>query len=564
MSAIDYDVDNYSISELLAILGLTFDFNLSSDTITQSQITDINTQVQTSVNRYKRQFIAQPQLVLFFQNIQNKVTQYTSQLSNEIDNENDLEPEYVPNDEQTNDWLSNQYLTQDDPIQTDKITDRNQKVNLYDNMHFPMKQEQIGVNNNFAIDVAQDSLNPNLKNITNRFITLDSRNRLDAYTSTDYTADLSEHVTNVLSLRLYAISIPYTWYTIDYHYGNTCLWITNLGSTFKISLDPGNYTPVTFCVALNAVFLNGPIFITSTNAFATTFFTNPSGTAPNIVTYNSSNSKITFSFAGYKDPGGHDITPIASDATFDSSINPYIQFYDFNGELNCFNGQGCNSSSSFDGSLGWLMGYRLPVVALFVGGNVAPVAIDLFGPKYFTIVLDDFNQNHINNGLITNVVTSNAISMPSYYNTSQPYICSPIINPLSINALAGLTSIAEVEAGLINANMEVLPSAPRTLTNAQIYTINEIIKNKSKNTSNKGKATTNSDTFAILYIKYPLTAAGIAVDFSGQLQDNKRNYFGPVDIDRLRVRLVDDRGYIVNLNGSEWSCSIICETLYQY
>ena len=547
MSAIDYDVDNYSISELLAILGLTFDFNLSSDTITQSQITDINTQVQIVVSRYKRQFIAQPQLVLFFQDIQTKIDQYTSQLSNENENDIDIDLEPEPND----DWLSNQYLTQDDPVQTDKITDRKQKVNLYDNMHFPMKQEQIGVNNNFAIDVVQDSLNPNLKNITNRFITLDSRNRLDAYTSTDYTADLSEHVTNVLSLRLYAISIPYTWYTIDYHYGNTCLWITNLGSTFKISLDPGNYTPVTFCVALNAAFLAAG-------------FTNPSGTAPNIVTYNSNNSKITFSFAGYTDPGGHTITPITSDTTFDSSINPYIQFYDFNGELNCFNGQGCNSSSSFDGSLGWLMGYRLPVVALFVGGNVAPVAIDLFGPKYFTIVLDDFNQNHINNGLITNVVTSNAISMPSYYNTSQPYICSPIINPLSINALAGLTSIAEVEAGLINANMEVLPSAPRTLTNAQIYTINEIIKNKSKNTSNKGKATTNSDTFAILYIKYPLTAAGIAVDFSGQLQDNKRNYFGPVDIDRLRVRLVDDRGYVVNLNGSEWSCSIICETLYQY
>jgi hypothetical protein len=553
MSSIDYNVDNYTISELLAILGLVFDFNLSSDPVTQENIDDINSRVQTAVNRYKRQFIEQPQLVLFFQNIQTKVTQYTSQLSDALQNDSltmDV-PEYLPNNDQTNDWLSNQYLTQDDPVQTDKITDRKQKVNLYDNMHFPMKQEQIGVNNNFAIDVAQDSLNPNLKNITNRFITLDSRNRLDAYTSTDYTADLSEHVTNVLSLRLYAISIPYTWYTIDYHYGNTCLWITNLGSTFKISLDPGNYTTTSFCVALNA-------------SFSVAGFTKVLGTAPNIVTYNSNNSKITFSFAGYTDPNEFAITPIASSATFDSSINPYIQFYDFNGELNCFNGQGCNPSSSFDGSLGWLMGYRIPVIAMFTSGNVAPVAIDLFGPKYFTIVLDDFNQNHINNGLITNVVTSNAISMPSYYNTSQPYVCSPIINPLSINALAGLTSLTEIEAGLINANMEVLPSAPRTLTNAQIYTINEIIKNKSKNTSNKGKATTNSDTFAILYIKYPLTSAGIAVEFSGQLQDNRRNYFGPVDIDRLRLRLVDDRGYVLNLNGSEWSCSIICETLYQY
>jgi hypothetical protein len=553
MSAIDYNVDSYTISELLAILGLTFDFNLSSDPITEENINDINTRVQTSVNRYKKQFAMQPQLVLFFQNIQTKITQYTSQLSDALQND-DLTmdvPEYNPNNEQTNDWLSNQYLTQDDPIQTSKITDRKQKINLYDNMHFPMKQEQIGVNNNFEIPVVQDSLNPNLKNITNRFITLDSRNRLDAYTSTDYTADLSEHVTNVLSLRLYAISIPYTWYTIDYHYGNTCLWIINLGSTFKISLEPGNYTFASFCVALNA-------------AFIATGFEKQGGTVHDIVTYNSNNSKITIDLTGYIDPGGHTITPISSDATFDSSINPYIQFYDFNGELNCFNGQGCNSSSSFDSSLGWLMGYRLPVVALFVSGNTAPVPIDLYGSKYFTIVLDDFNQNHINNGLITNVVTSNAISMPTYYNTSQPYVCSPIINPLSINALAGLTSLTEVEAGLINANMEVLPSAPRTLTTAQIYTINEIIKNKSKNTSNKGKATTNSDTFAILYIKYPLTNTGIAVDFSGQLQDNKRNYFGPVDIDRLRVRLVDDRGYNINLNGSEWSCSIICETLYQY
>jgi hypothetical protein len=116
------------------------------------------------------------------------------------------------------------------------------------------------------------------------------------------------------------------------------------------------------------------------------------------------------------------------------------------------------------------------------------------------------------------------------------------------------------------SNMQILPSAPRTLTNAQMYTINEIIKNKTKNTSSKSRppTSTNSDTFAIIYIKFPLTNAGIAVDFSGQLQDNKRIYFGPVDIDRLRIRLVDDRGYIVNLNGADWSCSIICETLYQY
>jgi hypothetical protein len=54
------------------------------------------------------------------------------------------------------------------------------------------------------------------------------------------------------------------------------------------------------------------------------------------------------------------------------------------------------------------------------------------------------------------------------------------------------------------------------------------------------------------------------VEFSGSLQDNKRTYFGPVNIDRMRVRLLDDKGNILNLNGAEWSISIISENLYQY
>ena len=65
--------------------------------------------------------------------------------------------------------------------------------------------------------------------------------------------------------------------------------------------------------------------------------------------------------------------------------------------------------------------------------------------KYFTIVLDDYNQNNINTRPITNVVTSNAIPLPEYFNSSQPYICTPAVPPLSINALGNLTSITEVE-----------------------------------------------------------------------------------------------------------------------
>jgi len=95
--------------------------------------------------------------------------------------------------------------------------------------------------------------------------------------------------------------------------------------------------------------------------------------------------------------------------------------------------------------------------------------------------------------------------------------------------------------------------------------INEIIKNRKMNTSYKLKAPNNSDTFSLLPIKYGgLNVGDMYVDFSGSLQDNPRIYFGPVNIDRLRIRLVDDMGRTVNLHGVDWSITLISENLYQY
>ena len=39
----------------------------------------------------------------------------------------------------------------------------------------------------------------------------------------------------------------------------------------------------------------------------------------------------------------------------------------------------------------------------------------------------------------------------------------------------------------------------------------------------------------------------LLVEFSGSLQDNMRTYFGPVNIERMAVKLFDDKGNILNL-----------------
>jgi hypothetical protein len=56
----------------------------------------------------------------------------------------------------------------------------------------------------------------------------------------------------------------------------------------------------------------------------------------------------------------------------------------------------------------------------------------------------------------------------------------------------------------------------------------------------------------------------VLVENANSLTFNTRNYFGPVDIERVEVKLLDDKGNLVQLNGSEWSFSIITTQLYQY
>lgn len=564
----DYNVDNYTISELLAIIDL--------DDPTEKQIIDTT---KTYIDRFTKE--NSTDLVTFFKDIQSKLLQYINELQT-----GGKDAEYQPDSKQTDEWYKYQALPQNNPVQRDKNTDRIQKVDVYDSNHVPMNREQLGVANTKNVPIAQDTLNPNLENVISRFINLDSQFRQSAggvdTLSTDYTLNLSDQLKNVLSLRLYSFQIPFTWYVIDNQYGNTCFWVTNTSNTFKIFIPPGNYSPTTFCSAIDTAFKT---IITPPYVKAFTHLVVP---APAIATYNSSNGKITLNLTDWIDPANNTIVSIPQTNTFDSATDAYFTFFDFTGKLNCLSDEiSCAVENiSFNGTLGWLMGFRLPIVPVFSTPGTTSISIlDLHGPKYLILAIDDYNNNHINNGLVTITDITTKLSIPSYYNTSQPYICNPIVaNVSSLTSINNVGNISTQEAAINGLNQiniintlqdklnlsytnvqTILPSAPRTLTQAQIYTINEISKNREKNTSYRAKAPTCSDTFALIPIKRGgLSIGDTYVDFSGSMQDNKRIYFGPVDIDRMRIRLLDDRGFLLDLHGIDWCVTLISENLYQY
>jgi hypothetical protein len=480
------------------------------------------------IEKYTRE--RNDRMIIFLNEIQEKLLDYAKQLKT-----SEADAEYGPAQKQTEEWLKNiESLPQSNKVQTDKITDRLQKIGVYSNNHLPMNRETLGVNNTYDLPVAQDGkLNPTLKNTTQRLIVLDSFFRQESSgpsISTDYTLDLSDHLTDVLSLRLWSIEVPLTYYVIDVNYGNTCFWVSDISggviNNIPISIPSGNYIPGTFVTALN-------------DAFILAGFTFTSPVIP--VSYNSSNYKITMKL------NGGTYTPPSSSTTtaFTISTATRLIFFDPTITLQCETT--CVQNGLYiNQTLGWLMGYHNTIdgtIPIDTSGNIADSVLDLNGPRYFILALDDYNQNHLNNGLVSITEPSKVVKLPSYYSPDQPYICEP-------------SQFGQVA--------QLIQSSPRTLTQSQIYTINEILKNNVNNMELRAKAPTTTDVFAIIPIKQSQNGGTLYVDFSGQLQDNRRTYFGPVDIDRMRIRLLNDKGNVVNLNGADWAITIISENLYQY
>lgn len=587
---IDTTIENYTLSELMAIAELQ-----------ELNPPEIVKKTNVYINRFKK---SNPKLSAFFVEVQSELLHYAQGSiagNDDEDAEYDDEGEHHDDDDNTKkivvenyenmsdsknpsnnkqqtDWDQNQYLQQSDKKQTDKITNRQQTTKTFGNSQVPMKQEQVATTDTFQVPVKQDSLNPNLKNVTNRFVNLDSQFR--KYTngietsSTDYTLDLSDTLKNVLSMRLYSYHIPQTWYAIDSFYGNTCFWIVDNanGNTYQIPIvmPSGNYLSAQFVIKLTTVFKNAGFDFSNTVV--------PSGiTAP--VYYDVNSGKITLSLYNgtYSEDGGATILFTITDLT-------QIVFYDFESKLvcqgNCFN----KSNHYLNSTLGWVMGYRMPYIEVLSEGNVAPAALDLNGTKYLILVVDDYNQNRINNNIVSISKFSNTLKLPSYYNNDLTYTCTTpqevgnnlqeLIAGVTIDSYLNFQTTNPLNGLLVGGkyNQEyqdtqiVTPSAPRVLTQSQIYTINEISKNRNNNTKYLATAPSSGDVLAILPIKISPTipTGSMIIEFSGILQDNKRIYFGPVDIDRMAVKLLDDKGNVLNLNGCDYSIMLICECLYQY
>lgn len=360
----------------------------------------------------------------------------------------------------------------------------------------------------FASEIKEGDINPLVNKTEKRFIVLDSQYLPEGVSKTNYVANLSEKMKRIIKIKLHSYSIPFNWYLISNQKRNNMIYLLlQDGEKATITIDDGNYNLTQIVTELNLK-IKSKLNINT-----------------NTVTYNENTGKIKFSF----NVTGLEIKKIIF---FDQSEPNLLSNDD-----NIFS----TLRSYKNLTLGWMLGFREDDVNVIETGNISDAIPDLKGPRYLYLIVDDFKRNHTTNNLVTITNIDENISIPSYFNHHMP------LNETNCN----------------NNIVTVLPSAPRTLTQAQIYTINEVMKHKNR-TNYYSSSPNESDILAIIPLKHNgLTIGDRIVETSGQLQDNKREYNGPVDLDRIGVKLMDDCGFIVDLNGSDWTLTLMYEYIYQ-
>lgn len=293
----------------------------------------------------------------------------------------------------------------------------------------------------------QGTINPLNKRTLRQNINIDTRFRDNYYgtQSTNFHLDLPIRLTQVVSLQLSALEMPTSFYAISGVFGNNFFVLQNVGvAPLIVTIPDGNYTYLTLQKFINYFLKNQSVLEYQNIQFLSDINT-PNGTGG----------------------GGSGKMVVA----YDTSPNPN---FSINFQTDRFGNE--DRQTPLPLKLGWLMGFRNG----YYENNTAYISegvIDLSGPKYIYLVIDDFN-NSVNDG---------------FYGA----FTSSILNK---NILARISLQGSVFTTFTQNNLLLVTTS--------------------------------------------------------------RQYFGPVDIQKIQVQLLDEYGRVLNLNNMDYSFCLSFQTIY--
>ena len=575
MDEIDFNVENYDIDELVQLL------NFDNSPINEDMIVH-------RIDILKRKYKSKSKYIKFFSEVGKKLI-----LNFENFNKETWEEQYEQDDTLSAKVLTQQYLDEkndDKNLILDPKRDIIGVKKLSETQQFATKSTTQGTRNPITINkirriVNFDSqyreiLNPISTTCTdingNYTVDLNNINKINhvnpeirLFQPTNYTVNLNQPLTNVIDISLESVEIPNSWYVFSSDYGTNALEFiyTNSGNIIKnkIEIENGNYQPSELVTELNTI--------------------SQSNNIPILFEYKATTGKISIT-------------------NLDDQNNTTIKFYIEDSESSgcaaqkTLNEKGSKTPSpgnKIGYNLGWLLGFRIKTLVLSSSETkTASSLLDTHGPKYFLLTLDDFNNNKPNKDLISLVDNSSKnFKLPKYYNSQTMDSRYGVVRDAAGNITDNTyykgystedgddwkcKDIAGPPAERGCAENDLNIDLISNLTKKQQYTVEQLTLANTSNSTvtlddnttlstvvNRYTSPNSSDLLARIPISTSRQQYNTSIVFRNRHPEyTKRVYFGPVKLRKFKIRLLNDKGFEVNLNDQDWSFSIYVTQLYQF
>ena len=257
-----------------------------------------------------------------------------------------------------------------------------EKVKDYFNSIYDLKPVDIEDNNEHMIQSRKNqpylssfpseffpgTINPIKKRINNENLNIDTRFRDNYYnsSSSNFNLTLPTNFNDVIELQLTSIQLPHCYYAISKQYDNNFFNITitetdgGLSKTAVITIPDGNYDQFSVIAAINTS------LIVSGNPF-------------NLITFNIdlASGLVSGSLVG---SGQTLVGQITLNTVFSYELNFQADKFGIGDE-----------NTPLPLKLGWMLGFRNGIYVNNLN-YVSEGIVDVSGPKYIYLVLDDFNN----------------------------------------------------------------------------------------------------------------------------------------------------------------------------
>lgn len=330
----DLNIDNYTRDELIEMFDLPSKFDKNIVDIKETKLRD-NIVNNTQITKETKN-----QTITFLTKAKNII----------LDNDNSLQRQY--NRDSALHKLENFYNSSYE-LKSSKLDDSEEHmVQLRDNKPYL---------SSFPSEFFPGVINPIKKRTIRKNLNVDTKFRDNYYTtpSTNFNLQLPINIDNVLQMQLSAIELPTSYYVVSKQYNNNYFTITVNSSTNIITIPDGNYTQTTIMDIINAQLTNaGAPF--SWVSFIINLTNTETGSAQTMVGPNGSGAVTEIELNFQNDKMGNE----------DRGTPLPLKF-------------------------GWYLGFRN---GLYVGNvnYVSEGIVNLTGPRYLYLVIDEFN-NSVNN-----------------------------------------------------------------------------------------------------------------------------------------------------------------------